>query len=65
MPGGRVLVIASFMQDTSIVVERFPRPGETITGQGAMVGPGGKGSNQAVQAALRGTGVIWIRGPSA
>jgi ribokinase len=51
---GRVVVLGVFVADTAYRAERQPRMGETILGQGFKLGPGGKGSNQAVAAARAG-----------
>lgn len=45
------------MRDLSIAVDRFPVPGETRVGRDALEAHGGKGSNQAVQAARCGAQV--------
>ncbi|MDR1933954.1 MAG: ribokinase [Spirochaetales bacterium] len=41
-------VIGSLNMDMVVRVKRFPRPGETLTGTGFQMVPGGKGANQAV-----------------
>lgn len=51
---GRVVVLGVFNADTTYRVARVPRAGETVLGTGFALGPGGKGSNQAVAAALSG-----------
>lgn len=51
---GRVVVLGVFVADTSYRAARMPRMGETILGEGFALGPGGKGSNQAVAAARMG-----------
>lgn len=56
----RVVVLASYMRDVSIAVDRFPLPGETRLGGGSLESHGGKGSNQAVQAARCGADVALI-----
>ena len=49
-----VVVLGVFVADTAYRAERQPRMGETIMGRGFALGPGGKGSNQAVAAARAG-----------
>ncbi|MBN8632819.1 MAG: ribokinase [Rhodobacterales bacterium] len=49
-----VVVLGIFNADTSYRAERLPKIGETILGQNFVLGPGGKGSNQAVAAAKAG-----------
>lgn len=51
---GRVVILGVFVADTAYRAARMPRMGETILGQGFALGPGGKGSNQAVAAARAG-----------
>lgn len=55
-----VSILGIFVADTAYLASRMPRIGETITGSGFSVGPGGKGSNQAVAAALAGSQVSFI-----
>ncbi|WP_193141487.1 ribokinase [Meridianimarinicoccus sp. MJW13] len=50
----RVVVLGIFVADTTYRAERMPRLGETILGNSFVLGPGGKGSNQAVAAARAG-----------
>lgn len=57
---GRVVILGVFVADTSYRAARMPRIGETILGQGFALGPGGKGSNQAVAAARLGAEVHLI-----
>jgi len=52
-----VLVIGSYNRDLVLTVPRFPLPGETLSGTGMAHFHGGKGSNQAVQAARCGASV--------
>jgi len=51
---GRVVILGVFVADTSYRAPRLPLVGETILGDGFALGPGGKGSNQAVAAARLG-----------
>jgi ribokinase len=57
---GRVLVFGSLNVDLVTHVERHPRPGETVLGQGLERLAGGKGANQAVAAAASGAEVLMI-----
>ena len=52
--GGRIVVLGVFVADTTFRADRQPRMGETILGRSFALGPGGKGSNQAVAAARAG-----------
>jgi len=55
-----VSILGIFVADTAYLAPRMPAVGETITGSGFSVGPGGKGSNQAVAAARAGAEVSFI-----
>ena len=55
-----VVILGVFMADTAYRAARQPRLGETILGQGFKLGPGGKGSNQAVAAGRLGADVSII-----
>ena len=46
-----IVILGVFVADTSYRADRAPRMGETIMGNSFALGPGGKGSNQAVAAA--------------
>ena len=50
----RILVVGSFVMDLIATAERAPELGETVIGTGFRTAPGGKGANQAVQAARLG-----------
>jgi len=50
----KITVIGSFAVGLTIRAERFPVKGETLLGSDFDMGPGGKGSNQAVGAARLG-----------
>jgi ribokinase len=54
MTGKPVAILGVFVADTAYRAERQPRMGETILGRAFALGPGGKGSNQAVAAARAG-----------
>lgn len=53
-PKAKVAVIGSFAVGLTIRAERFPVAGETLLGTDFDIGPGGKGSNQAIGAARLG-----------
>jgi ribokinase len=57
---GRVLVLGSLNVDLVTHVERHPRPGETVLGEGLERLAGGKGANQAVAAAAAGAEVVMV-----
>jgi ribokinase len=52
-----ILVLGSFVADVAFRAARLPAWGETLMGSGFALGPGGKGSNQAVAAARAGAAV--------
>jgi ribokinase len=53
----KILVLGSFVADAAFRAARLPGWGETLMGSGFALGPGGKGSNQAVAAARAGAEV--------
>jgi ribokinase len=55
-----VVILGVFVADLAFRAGRLPAIGETIAGSGFAVGPGGKGSNQAVAAARAGADVTFI-----
>ncbi len=57
---GKIVVLGVFVADTAYRADRPPRMGETIMGNSFRLGPGGKGSNQAVAAARAGGQVHFI-----
>ena len=57
---GKVLVLGVFVADTAYRASRMPKMGETILGNSFVLGPGGKGSNQAVAAGKLGADVTII-----
>jgi len=56
----RITVMGSFVADLAFRSERLPACGETFMGNSFTLGPGGKGSNQAVAAARAGAQVSFI-----
>ena len=55
-----ITVMGSFVADLAFRTDRVPAWGETLMGQSFKLGPGGKGSNQAVAAARAGGRVSFI-----
>jgi ribokinase len=53
-PTKPIVILGIFVADTAYRADRMPKMGETILGQSFVLGPGGKGSNQAVAAAMAG-----------
>jgi ribokinase len=49
-----IVILGVFVADTAYRADRQPRMGETILGHKFVLGPGGKGSNQAVAVAKAG-----------
>jgi ribokinase len=49
-----IVILGIFVADTAYRAERMPKMGETILGRTFALGPGGKGSNQSVAAAMAG-----------
>lgn len=56
----RVLVFGSFVVDLTSRSRGLPVPGQTILGSSFKLGPGGKGSNQAVAAHRAGAEVLLV-----
>jgi ribokinase len=55
-----VTVMGSYVTDLAFLTDKLPAWGETYMGSGFRMGPGGKGSNQAVAAARAGAPVSFI-----
>jgi ribokinase len=55
-----IVILGVFVADTAYRADRAPKMGETIMGNSFALGPGGKGSNQAVAAAMAGGEVHFI-----
>ncbi len=62
-----IVILGIFVADTAYRAPRQPKMGETILGNSFVLGPGGKGSNQSVAAAMAGgkTHFITRLGPDA
>ncbi|MCE5342512.1 MAG: ribokinase [Eubacteriales bacterium] len=56
----RILVVGSFVMDLIVSTRRFPQSGETVLGFDYRTATGGKGANQAVQAARLGADVTFV-----
>lgn len=57
---GKVTILGSYVVDLTSFVDRLPVPGETLLGSRFIMGPGGKGSNQAIAAGRLGSEVFMI-----
>ena len=57
---GRVIVVGSINQDITVTVDRFPHPGETLSGTSTTYRLGGKGANQAAAAAHGGATTLFV-----
>jgi ribokinase len=55
-----IAILGVFVADLTFRAGKLPGIGETIKGSGFAIGPGGKGSNQAVAAARAGASVTFI-----
>ena len=56
----KISILGIFVADLAFFSKKIPEKGETILGDDFVVGPGGKGSNQAVAAAKSGSDVNFI-----
>ena len=55
-----ITILGVFVADATFRADRMPKIGETILGNSFALGPGGKGSNQAVAAARAGGNVHFV-----
>ena len=55
-----ITVIGSINMDLAVVMDVFPKQGETVLGQAFSTIPGGKGANQAIACAKLGSAVQFI-----
>ena len=60
MPSPDLVVVGSYNQDVVLSVARLPAPGETCLALSRTDVPGGKGANQAIQAARCGARVAMV-----
>jgi ribokinase len=60
MPARPIVILGVFVADTAYRATRQPRMGETILGTSFALGPGGKGSNQAVAAGRLGADITFL-----
>lgn len=58
--GKPIVVFGSFVVDLTSRSKGLPEPGQTLLGNGFKIGPGGKGSNQAVAAHRAGAAVTLV-----
>lgn len=56
----QIFVLGSFVVDLACYTPHLPKPGETVFAGPFKMGPGGKGSNQAVAASRAGGGVYFM-----
>ena len=56
----RIVVVGSANMDLVGIAARLPRPGETVLGDDFVMGPGGKGANQAIAAARAGASCTFL-----
>lgn len=56
----KILVVGSFVKDLIVSAGRFPEAGETVLGHDFHTASGGKGANQAIQAARLGARVTMV-----
>jgi len=57
---GRVVVVGSYNVGLTVVAPALPAPGQTVLGHTFDMGPGGKGSNQAIGARRLGADVMLV-----
>ncbi len=55
-----IIVMGIFAADLTFLTPRLPEWTETVIGSGFRIGPGGKGSNQAIAVARLGAKVQFI-----
>ena len=55
-----ICVLGNFVAENSFYADKLPSKGQTLFGNGYQVGPGGKGSNQAIAAVRLGSKVNFL-----
>jgi ribokinase len=60
MSAPSIVVVGSYNRDIAMSVAHLPAPGETCLSLGRLESPGGKGANQAIQAARCGAAVTML-----
>ena len=55
-----ISILGIYVADLAFFGKSIPVPGETLIGENYIIGPGGKGSNQAVAAAKAGAKTYFI-----
>ncbi len=55
-----ISILGIYVADLAFFGKSIPIPGETLIGDNYVIGPGGKGSNQAVAAAKAGAKTFFI-----
>ena len=55
-----ICVLGNFVADNSFYADKLPSKGQTLFGSDYQVGPGGKGSNQAIAAVRLGSEVNFL-----
>ena len=55
-----ISILGIYVADLVFFADKIPQKGETVLGHEHVIGPGGKGSNQAVAAAKAGGSVNFI-----
>jgi ribokinase len=60
MAAAPLIVLGSANRDYAVVVDRIPKPGETVLGGPVVVRTGGKGANQAAAVARAGVTPIFV-----
>lgn len=55
-----ISILGIFVADLCFFADEIPIPGKTVLGKKYIIGPGGKGSNQAIAASRAGGDVSFI-----